>query len=493
MSEDWRMMDRNGVFLARGTEGDRWRVEVRSSVPAQFSYRLVAATTKTLQEAKARAREIENKGVDVAVEQIGEVLKFGQRMVSDNRSYRVCLSRTFGDEEAAREYSDSIYNRVQTTVVRYKVREARGSIFLKNLATGQSFASQKPVLVRGSPVTIYRMPVGVGFHWESRETRSYPETIYFQLDNEGKLVVINILLLETYLRGVVPSEMAEGFPSEALKAQAVAARGEMLAKMGRSHRDDPFDVCADVHCQVYSGMTKWAKSTDLAVRRTKGLVMWKDGMITDAVYSSVCGGHGENNEGAWGGQPRSYLRGDFDGTDRLKRYGSLTEEGNLKRWIDDDPPAFCNTTRVRAPSALDFTKKYFRWQVSYAQEELNNIIRAKTGRNVGDVIDLIPLRRGASGRIIRLRIVGTQDEFIIERELRIRQALSTNTLWSACFYVEKHDGTGRVPGRFVLKGAGFGHGVGMCQTGAAMMALRGYRFDQILKHYYSGVRLRRLY
>ena len=493
MNRTGRIVTDDGTFITRGRGGHRWRAEIKSSAPTRFVYRLAAASSSTREGARSLAGEIERKGFDVVIEQEGDVLRVGRTTLSDNRRYRVYLQKAFTNREEAEAYRDSVWNRLETFVVRRKAQRTRGILLLKNLHTDQGFESTRPVRIVGTPVTVYDVPVGTGFHWETLETRSYPETICIQLDNEGKLALINTLSLEEYLRGVVPSEMPEGFPSEALKAQAIAARGEILSKWGRIHKDDPFDVCADVHCQVYSGMTKRASSTDRAVRRTRGLVMWKDEKIAEAVYSSVCGGHGEDNENAWGGQPKSYLQGRFDGSGNLQRYGSLTDEMNLKRWIDDDPPAYCNTTGNGLPPALDYTKKYFRWEVRYTQDELRRILRDKTGRDVGPIQDLVPLNRGSSGRIIRLKVVGTQGEFVLEPELNIRKALSSNTLWSSCFYVQKEGRWSQAPGLFILKGAGFGHGVGMCQTGAAMMALQGHRFDQILTHYYKGVRLRRLY
>ncbi len=493
VNDSFHITSHDGTFIAGGMEGNRWRAEVKTSTPGRVVYRLVAASMSTKKRARAMAREITKKGFDPVIQVVGQPLRIGGRLVNDNRLYRIHLRKTFETEEAAIVYRDSIWNRLETFVTQQNLQKARGTILLKNLTNGQQFESSKPILIRGASVTLYDIPVGVGYHWEHQETRTYPETICFDLDSQGKLAVINTLPMEDYIRGVVPSEMPHGFPLEALKAQAVAARGEALAKLGLSHRTQPFDICADVHCQVYSGLSKQSPSTDQAVRETKGLVLWKEGRICNAVYSAVCGGHGEDVDKAWGGQPKSYLRGGFDGSERLRRYGSLSNENNLKRWIDDNPPAYCNTTRGQTSEALEYTKKYFRWEVRYTQDELRRIVQEKTDRDVGKIIDLVPLERGVSGRMIRLKIIGEREAFVLERELEIRKALSRNTLWSSCFYIIKKGRRGAAPDEFILRGAGWGHGVGMCQTGAAMMALRGKRFHEILKHYYRGVQIRRLY
>lgn len=483
----------DGSFIARGVEGTRWQAEVKGSKPGNTVYVLVAASMSSMARAQARARELEQSGFKSFIQPVGQELRIGESIVNDNRTFRVCLQKIFEDEESANRYRDMISNRVYTFVAQQKLKNAEGTILLKNLENGQEFESSKPILIRDTSVTLHDIAVGAGFHWERTETRTYPEIICFHVDNDGKLAVINILPIEKYLQGVVPSEMPEGFPLEALKAQAVAARGEVLSKLGLAHRTDPFDVCADVHCQVYSGLTKRATSTDQAVRETAGFILWKDEKICSAVYLAVCGGHGEDVENAWGGESQSFLKGEYDGPSRLERYGALLEEDNVRRWINDRPPAYCNTTDIPVPLALEYTKKYFRWEVRYGQEELKSIIKEKTGRTVGKILDLVPLARGVSGRIIKLRVLGENSDFIIQGELDIRKALSSNTLWSACFYTVKKGNKSGAPEEFILKGAGWGHGVGMCQTGAAVMALHGHRFDEILKHYYHGVQIRRLY
>jgi SpoIID/LytB domain protein len=286
--------------------------------------------------------------------------------------------------------------------------------------------------------------------------------------------------------------MPHGFPLEALKAQAVAARSEAVSKMGKAHLSDPFDLCADVDCQVYSGLSKRTRMTDYAVRETQGLVLWKSG-VCNAVYSAVCGGHTEHTNNTWGGDHLSYLTGKYDGTGSIKQYGDLSQESRAKRWIDSNPSAFCNTTRGKVLPSMEYTRKYFRWEKILSQEELQNSLKSQTGKDVGAVLDLVPLNRGQSGRIIRLQVRGSSEDLILDRELTIRKALASNTLWSSCFYVTIRGGNSGSPREFVLKGAGFGHGVGMCQTGAASMALKGARYDQILKHYYHGVKLKKLY
>ncbi len=334
--------------------------------------------------------------------------------------------------------------------------------------------------------------MGAGYHWGQKEDRTYPETVGFQLDAEGKLAAVNVVSVETYLEGVVPSEMHPNFADEALKAQAVAARSKTMATLGLLHTADPFDFCADVHCQVYSGLSRISPSTNRAVKKTAGLVLWENGRVADAVYSSVCGGHTEDADKAWQMAPKNHLQGVVDGPKALKRYKPLDDETNARQWILDSPPANCNMLREDAPDAVDYTRKYFRWELTLPQAELRAQIEMRIGRSIGSIRELLPLSRGDSGRITRLKIMGSEGEQVVEGELAIRKALASSTLWSSCFFVEKKDGASEAPD-FILKGAGWGHGIGMCQTGAEGLALKGKNFDNILKHYFQKAQIKRVY
>lgn len=491
-SEDFTITDPEGRRLYSGRRGDRWRAEVVQSIPGQAVYRLVACTVQDKGAARGKARDVERAGFRTEIRPVGRSLMAGERVVAANRLYRVYLKEAFETREQAEWFRDRIWDVQHTTVVRLKVKSALGMIRLTHVETGRSIQSMEALGVRGAPVTLLNVPVGRGFHWEHLEDRSYPEAIRFELGLDGQLTVINVIPLETYVQGVVPSEMPEGFPMEALKAQAVAARGKALGGWGVTHQADPYDVCATVHCQVYSGLSRRNSKTDDAATATAGLVMWSDGRICDSIFGAVCGGHTEDVDKAWGGGACSYLVGNFDGPDRLKRYGPLSVEQNAKQWIETSPPAYCNSVLRNVPEAMEYTKKYFRWSVELTQDALRKALSERS-IDVGEVLDLIPEERGVSGRIIRLGIVGAEGRTHINGELNIRRALSETTLWSSCFTVSRIMNPDSIPRAFVLKGAGWGHGVGMCQTGAAVMAMSGRSFRDILTHYYRGIEIKRLY
>ena len=482
----FRIENEAGIPFGGGQPGSRWYAEVIQSVPGRVTYHLTAGSMHDRGEARRRAAELETKGIATEIRVSGRPLVLGGRVVTTNRQYRIFISGVFDTHEEAAAAGDSLGGLVRTSVTREVSRRPEGLLRVVNPATGQEYKSTGPILIRGASVTLHDFPVGSGFHWERTEDQTYPEIIQFDLDATGLLAVINRVPLEVYVEGVIPSEMPPGFPLEALKAQAVAARGKVLGAWGVVHQADPYDVCARVHCQVYSGLSKRDPRTDQAARETAGIVLFSGDRLVDAIFGGVCGGHTEDVDLAWGGQPYAYLKGTLDGPHALRRYGPLHIEENARRWIDAHPPSHCNTNRNPVPASLNYTKKYFRWEVRLTRDEIRQAL-AKRHIDIGDPVALIPLERGVSGRIVRLRIAGTRGETIIRGELNIRQALSPTTLWSSCFYVrEAEDG-------FAFKGAGWGHGVGMCQTGAAMMAEGGKKFDAILRHYYRDVQFRRLY
>jgi SpoIID/LytB domain protein len=478
----------DGQFLAQGDSGERWLVAVQTSNPGKTVYRLVAGSMGSRDGARKKAMEVEAFGYETEISQTGP----GPDGDFGDKLYRVYLKKAFASDTAAKAFRDSIRFRFETFPVKELVKQPSGLLALTNQTRNLQFESDRPVAVIGSPVTLLDVPVGAGYHWEQKEDRTYPETVIFQFDSEGRLAAVNSVPVETYLEGVVPSEMHPNFPEEALKAQAVAARSKTLANIGLLHTADPFSFCADVHCQVYSGLSRISPSAERAVRKTAGLVLWENGRIADAPYSAVCGGHTEDVDKAWQTAPKGYLQGILDGPKSLNRYLPLDGEMNVRQWILDAPPAFCNMTGADGPDALNYTKKYFRWELTIRQEELRSQIEKRLGPGIGAIRELLPLSRGDSGRITKLKIMGSEGERVVEGELAIRKTLSVTTLWSSCFVVEKKNGESEAPD-FTLKGAGWGHGIGMCQTGAAGLALKGRKFDWILKHYYHQCQIRRMY
>lgn len=375
-----------------------------------------------------------------------------------------------------------------------------------------------------SSFTLEDVTIGVNFHWERKEAQTFLGKLRFIVE-DNNICAINELPVETYLTSVISSEMRATSSLELLKAHAVISRSWLLAQMEQRKaennnvekqpsffktdeeivrwydREDHkrFDVCADDHCQRYQGITKAAnKHVVEAIQQTAGEILTSHGEICDARYSKCCGGAVEEFQYCWENIKKPYLQALPDALPDTTPLPDLTDEAVACQWILSSPNAFCNTTDQKVLSQVlnDFdqeTTDFYRWNQTYSQAEVKQLLEEKLEVQFGDIIDLVPLSRGKSGRIYRLKIVGKEHTLIIGKELEIRRALSKSHLYSSAFIVEKADIKDGVPQKFIIKGAGWGHGVGLCQIGAAMMGKQGYRYEEILLHYYKGAEITKAY
>lgn len=328
----------------------------------------------------------------------------------------------------------------------------------------------------GSQVRVFHVEYGQGEPWHGFEDRDFHGNFRVDADRWGTLAAVNVVELETYLKGVVPSEILPSSPFPALRAQAVAARGETLAKLGLKWDPDPYDTCASTMCQVYGGITKETPRTSQAVAETAGVVMRQGARIVDAVYAAVCGGHTEANDLVWSSPPDAALRGGRDGDASVP---SPVTEANLEAFLASGDGAWCKGAGVK-----------FRWTKTMTQDEMRASLKERADLDVGQLRDLVPVGRGRSGRLLGLTVVGSSGSQTIMKELPVR--LAFGGLRSALFAMDKvRDAAGKLV-RVSFRGAGWGHGVGMCQVGARAQAAAGRSHEQILKTYFTGVQLERV-
>jgi len=364
---------------------------------------------------------------------------------------------------------------------------------------------------------LLRMTVGVQFHWEHHEDLRFRGGVAL-VEGDGGLTVVNEVPLEQYLVSVISSEMSAGCPGELLRAHAVISRSWLLAQLGpravaepaqpevdgrlirlvrwydrEDHHD--FDVCADDHCQRYQGITRARDSSAPAdaVRATRGRALVHDGVVCDARFSKCCGGMTALFSSAWSDEDPAYLAAFPDSAGPAPFALPLTDEHHAVAYIEGRPPVWCNTDDDKLlarilPDIDHGTRDFFRWEVALSPDEVRELVRDKSGYDLGPVRAIEALDRGPSGRIVHLRIEGGERTLEVGKELEIRRLLSPTHLYSSAFAVRRDDG-----GRFVLRGAGWGHGVGLCQIGAAVMADQGHAHPAILAHYYPGATLSRLY
>lgn len=454
------------------------------------------------------------------------------------------------DAEDAAEASSTLYNKGKQPDVTVGIVSAQKIHFSLNkpyLAKGEKVLgeqvvefSEGGVLWNGnqySQLTFHpqsadasfslsNVTIGVNFHWERKETQTFLGTLRFVVESD-KIVAINELPVEKYLESVISSEMSATSSLELLKAHAVISRSWLLAQMKKRRevaesgnnffsftkkedtlirwydREDHtlFDVCADDHCQRYQGITKeTSPHVAEAIRQTKGQILMDGEEICDARFSKCCGGITEEFQYCWEDTPKTYLTAVRDialGVEHT--LPNLTNEEEAEKWIRFNPPAFCNTQDKKILSEVlnDYdqeTVNFYRWKETLSQEKLQQLIADKLKMDLGAILDMKAVERGKSGRISKLQIIGTEKTFTIGKELEIRRTLSDSHLLSSAFVVDKYDMDEQgVPQRFELIGAGWGHGVGLCQIGAAVMGEQGYRYDAILLHYYQGAEIKKLY
>lgn len=359
---------------------------------------------------------------------------------------------------------------------------------------------------------LYDVVIGVGFHWQRKENQTFGGELLFIVEDTA-VRAVNRIAVEDYLVSVISSEMSATSSPELLKAHTVISRSWLYAQLQRHgkcrisvqerqtdeetlrwyDRDDHqlFDLCADDHCQRYQGLTRAMNpNVRLAVRETANLVLKYHGEVCDARFSKCCGGMTERFSACWEDEDKEYLQAFRDNAGKSD-FRNLTDEDEARRWIEDVPDAFCaNVNRNIVSQILNGydceTNDFYRWTVRYTQCELSKLVAVRSGMNFGTVLDLQPVERAASGRLVKLRIVGSELTHTVGKELEIRRWLSASHLYSSAFVVDKEfdNDTGEVV--FVLKGAGWGHGVGLCQIGAAVMGEKGYNYKDILAHYYPG-------
>ena len=400
---------------------------------------------------------------------------------------------------------------------RFSARADTGAIVLVDENRRQCCRAPRIKLTasRGSFLTLFNVTIGKRFHWEKTEPQTFRGYLILRLQEDGTIAAINEISLEDYLASVISSEMNPAAPIEFLRAHAIISRSWVIAGLRQKKTKEPcpparetsqktgeviwwyereshdlFDVCADDHCQRYQGVTKViSRQAEEAVRETRGMAITYQDEVCDARYSKACGGITENFETAWADKRVPYLTSI---SDSRGSYHAIETEEEASRWILAEPEACCNT---RDHSLLEKilgdadreTKDFFRWKVEYPRKEMEEILREKSGLDFGSLKEIVPLRRGPSGRIWRLKIVGSHLSVVVGKELEIRRWLSRSHLYSSAFVVTIEDE------RFIFRGAGWGHGVGLCQIGAAVMASQGFSAEDILKHYFRGVEIKKIY
>ncbi|WP_083969167.1 SpoIID/LytB domain-containing protein [Hyalangium minutum] len=465
--------------------GSVWKVRVTQGEPAVLTDRVQLGEFRFSDKAglAEEQQQWQERGISTRVQVIGSLYGIAGKVI-DNRRYLLLVDEALTPKNAAAKQAELLRKfGARTTLFEevhipahgiLEVRDASGSV------VGLAQDSLNAETLDASGFDIRQVEYHVGYENHGFEDRSYRGALQLTVDSAGMLAVVNVVKLEDLLKGLVPSEIYARAHMEALKAQAVTARGEVLAKVGTKHLADPYLLCSEQHCAVYQGRSGEAASTTAAVEATRGEALFsKDGRLVDSVYSAVCGGHTENNEVVWGGPPDPSLRGQ---PDLLEPSSKVPTPANLEAFLaTSDIPAACQLSTFARPNK-------FRWEKHFTASQVNAFTESL---GVGPIQALTLSERGVSGRARVLTLSGERGATQIRGELNIRKLFGM--LNSSMALVEPtRDAEGRITG-WVFRGGGWGHGVGMCQTGAIGRAEAGHRYRDILRHYYNGAEVAPIY
>jgi SpoIID/LytB domain protein len=485
-------------FLPEGVGGPSVRVgKGRTTCTARLEEGLAARIRHWVALTRLPARDLdairreraswELRGLKLRSVQRGSIFGFFGRVL-DNRTSTLVEDASFDSVKDAARRRDALAAKTGLGTMELfeeVVERPRGTVKVSCSGVEASLSFPGMVMVEpagGRVFTIRSVEYGKGFSWHGREDRSYRGRLVLTPDREGKLAAVNAVDAETLLKGLVPSEIYVDSPPDALRAQAVCARGELFAKLGNRHTADPYMVCADVHCQVYKGQNREDPRTSKAVDDTRGRMLFAQGGLADSVYSANCGGHTESGAAVWQGSGHEYLKGVPDAPEGTVLFEGGRTDAAVRAFVQTPPSGlYCGSTK--------YGKESFRWKKVVSAADVRSGVKEQTGTDPGDIKSLKILDRGVSGRILRLEVSGELANVVLSPELRIRKSLGG--LRSSLFVMDESRENGAKG--FAFTGAGFGHGVGMCQVGAIGMASGGTPFAKILEHYYPGSELVPIY
>ena len=485
-----------GIALLKNvTSPTKWKIKIEQSYNAKYSYNILLGKFLDRDAAHELSYSLIEKGLGAKIKTLCDKLSYKNKLINDNNQYWVIVDNFISEEEAI-SFAKEVLADFKFSIIREKIKEP-GAI-LEIFDSEYEKLGEAENLIRIIPESlnvvsyIFDMAIDNGMQLKNDMYRAFRGVLEFRSNDAGKLSIISEIPLEKYIESVMALEMKSEFPEEALKAFAITIRSKIISGLRIRHYNDPFDLCANSHCQLYTGISKASENIRNAVRTTIGYVLSSENKIYKANYSLNCGGCTEDSSII---ELESFNRLNtnvFDEADKeqQKLYGDLQGEQNVRKWINAFPDVFCNFSKE---NELIHMQKYFRWEINYSQKELEEIISAKVGKLIGTLYDIIPIKRSFSGRLTEIEIIASNKNLIIKGEKNIRELLSRHILNSSCFYIEKDLDEDGIPFSFILRGAGMGHGVGLCLAGAVMMAKKGYKVDKILKHYFKGTKIKKVY
>lgn len=485
---EFQLMNNLGEKITdRFTSDLKWRIRVDSYEPAQFIYTHRVAQLRDRANAERLVEQLFSRGYEARIEDCGGLVHLNGRLLTDNTEYRVLIGE-FNTFEDARYFRSQINDAFHSEIIRERIRDARGilEIFDEEYENTHKVNNCLKLIPSNTKTETIL--------YEFRESQQgdkkfclYKWPISFQIGDYGGIVAICEIALETYLKEIVHIVIEGQYPFEAVKSLTVASRSWILYNLGLQHTDIQYDFCSTEHCQLFQGSVQYGELIEKAIEKTRGEVLLFDEKLCETPHTYHCGGHTECKSN------RPYLQGIFDGQNGYTDKITLSHEKGAKDWITSQPGVYCSMEHFKGTEWKKQFNAAFRWEVSYSRQRIEKIIRKKTGEDIGILFDIIPIKRGISGRLLEIELLGSKKNMKIKGDQPIRQTLSESLLKSSCFIIEIEMGDDGIPISFSFVGAGSGHGIGLCQIGAIAMALQGKNYEDILHHYYQDVQLRKIY
>ena len=492
------LQDEEGNDLIKNIKSNlKWRIKIKESKPGKevFHLYLYESYHKDRIEKKLEIAKQYDENAHIVV--LGGDIYLQGKKINNNTKY-VISAGSFSTELEARREMKRFEPEFNPQVEKETLKTSQGQLEVFDAEYENSAEVANAVRIvpadYNTRVRLYNIrSFDEILQKEHHRDHEFNGTMEFRLDNSGSLQAISELPLELYLKRVVYSEIGTDLPLEFSKSLAIVCRSEVMARIGHKHLGEPFSMCNWGHCLRYYGDEFSDEKIENAIEATRGKVILSEGKICDTYFNLICGGHTEDASGVWEIDEAPFFRGKYDWKEDPGEFADLQNENTARKWILSRPEAWCNLRGRKVPDSLEKYKKYFRWEVNYTRKELEELICKNSGQDIGILFEILPILRGRSGRLKEIELIGSLKNYRIRGELNIRETLAYDYLESSCFVVESELDDSGTPISFTFVGSGQGHGVGMCKTGGAIMAMEGKKCKDILNHYFEGNTVRSIY
>ncbi|MBL7095154.1 hypothetical protein ISS22_14410 [candidate division KSB1 bacterium] len=493
------VLNDQGITILKGvTVAEKWRLKVKNRQNAKYEYSLLLQKYFDLKKAEEQEYKLIERGIGARIKKLGAQFYFKKKLVCDNSEYWLVVDKLSSEQEA-NNFAEKMFADFNYKIFREKRDEPHALFELfdsESEKLGEAENSIRMVPESPGAITyIYDSTSNDISNNKVSKTAAFFGAVEFRCLDENKVAIICEKTIEKYVENVVALQMSAELPDEIIKAQAIAVRSKAISGLGINHYDDPFDVCSEEHCQVFSSILQIPAKISKAAEDTTGLVLMNKNQVKGINYSAICGGHADSNNFVNSNFFDETFPPVFDGAnqDIFREFGDLSQAENLKSWIKNKPDAFCNLSYLKNQNIPGLLKDYFRWHITYDLEELGKIISKNVGTDIGSLYEIIPISRGVSGRLKEIEILASNKNLVIKDQSEICRVLAHDRLLSSCFIIESQMDEQGFPVSFTFQGAGSGHGAGLCQAGGTGMALYGADYSEILKHYFRGFKLKKIY